>query len=888
MFYEQVCSHRLVPLLGEPAVGVPIKKRPVLLSDRSVASSMPLSMKPPSPVKDMPVSATGAGCRKESFLNIAKSDTNVITNGKGITDTQIQDHASMSFTTLSMTSGHEGLFNASSKIPSAEFPPAVESQHQNFLALDLQLPSRQNGKDSNYGSIVKEEKVDQALSALSSAEAHNNVQVASEINASSYSNSSDGRLPNLDLNVSLDPTDSLEGLPTMHESRSGLFHNGTIQRQNTQVAPAAPISTTTNGVGRNIGKTVNMSNSFGLSHKCGPADVTLDLQLKPPTRPELGINWKGLVPAPELSLSLFGKPMDERKSLGSPNALFDSGTVGSSKKSSEETASTSGSDKVLVEKIVTPGPCNANPQDIISATVSGIDQMTSHNLVKKEPEETPQQHILKGAEKAHLLERQSVGSVSNCAESEMTGSPPQVPSRTGFDLNSEIPNNSIHDGLDVATENVPIPPESLPDITQAKTMSAVPEVEINVKQEESNNPVVAPVSGHSASLMEVKSLPSQRTVASRAVGLSSSQPSISTVCKPPARHVPAHAEMTQKPCAANEACGAWQGSSNPRAKSLLPNSRDNATIDGMSQGSAEMDCSDDEGNTASRFPTTNKPHGESLGNGPTTKEDNNNANLRKELKKEQDCDMREDCSSVTNKVNTQGVDIDKCINTRASVVSHAGEQVHRNEVLFSEKSKDKPSLNSDRNSPPTKTDNTTDDVKAATGSGSTDLQRSPALQKPVAPKLQPARQSPKTSDMCLEKDRSSDIKSEMSLHGKQAAGCNENHVKIAAVKMEHQTENEECIRHSDVQRQDSVLDKDSEVDGASSSQPHSECTKGKSAFEKSEHDKFKADLSKTSPLQNERDGQLIGSHWRDLGHAYVNRYDSCHLFTLCDTAVIMA
>jgi len=110
---EEVCSHQLVPRLGEPAVGVPIKKRPVLLSDRSVASSMPLSIKPPSPALEMPVSASGAACRNESFFNISKSDTNAITKGKGITDTQIQEHANRSFTTLLVTNGHRGLFNAS-------------------------------------------------------------------------------------------------------------------------------------------------------------------------------------------------------------------------------------------------------------------------------------------------------------------------------------------------------------------------------------------------------------------------------------------------------------------------------------------------------------------------------------------------------------------------------------------------------------------------------------------------------------------------------------------------------------------------------------------------------------------------------------------------------
>ncbi|CAN6313197.1 unnamed protein product [Urochloa humidicola] len=878
---EEVCSHRLVPRLDEPAVGVPIKKRPVLLSDRSVASSMPLSIRPPSPAKEVPASTTGAGCGNESFFNIGKSDTNMITRGKGITDTQIQDHAHKSFTTLSMTNGQGGLFNAVPSVESAarRFPPANESQRQNFLALDLQLRSRQNVEDSNHGSVVKEEKVDQGLSVLSSAKPHNDVQVASEINAA-YANSRDGRLPNLDLNAPLDPADSLEGLTTMHESGSGLYHHRTIQCQKAQANPVGSVSTVS-PAGRNIGISLNMSNSYGLSHKCGPADVTLDLQLKPPARPELGINWKGLVPAPELSLSLFGKPMDEPKSLSSPNTLFDSETAESSKKGSEESAATPVSDKVLVEKTVSLGPCNANPQDTTSASVSGIDQMASHNLVKKEPEQTSRQHILLGAEKAHLFERQSVGLVGNCAESEKTGSPPQVPSKTGFDLNYDIfPNNGVHDGLDVATDNVPIRDESLPDIAHAKNMPAVPKVDIIVKREEStsaaSSPVVATVSGHYASLIEAKSFPSQSIVANPSVALcdSSSQPSVSTVRKPPASRVPAHGDTRRRPCVANEACDALQDSSNPTAKSLLLNSRDNATIDGMSQGSAEMDCSDDEDNTVSRFPTANKPYSEPLGNDTTAEEDgiNINANnLCKGLKKEQDSDMHQDCSSVTNKVNMEAIDGDKCIKTRVSVVTHAGEQGHRNEVFVSEKSKDKQSLNSDKNSPMTKTDNTIDNAKTATGSGSTDLKRSSALQKSTYTKLQPTKQSPKTLDSCLAKARSPDILSEMSPHGKQAASCNENYAKIAAVKIEHQTENEEVARHSDLLQRDSVRGEDSEVEGASSSHPHSHCTKEKSAFEKSEHDKSKPDSCKSSPLQNERDGQLVGSHWRDLGHAYVNR-----------------
>jgi hypothetical protein len=841
----------------------------------------------------MPVTAPGTGRREEPFFNIANLDTSVITKGKEIPDTQIQDHANTSLTALSMTNGNGMLFNGSSEVPSIAdsatrtSAPVAELQRPNFLALDLQLPSRQSGKNNNYGSLVKKEKLDQSLS-----EHHNNVPIANEINASG--NSIVGRLPNLDLNILPDPADSLESLPKMHESGSGLYHHRTIQHQKAQVTPAAAISTINSGISLNIGSTLNMSNSYGLSHKSGPADVTLDLQLKPPARPELGINWKGLAPAPELSLSLFGKPMDEPKSLSTPNALFDSGTAGSSKKVSEEAAATLVSDKTPVEKNVTPVPCNVNPQNTTSATVSGIDQLPSNNLVKKEPEEISQQHILDGAEKVNLSERQSVGLVISCAESEKTDGAPQGPRKTGFDLNSDIStNNSIHNGPDVAAVSVPIPAESLPDTSHAKTMPAGPEVDKCVKHEESasatpNLPVVETGSGHTTLLMEAKSLPSQSNVASPSVRLceSSSQPTVSTVCKPPASHIHAHEDTRQRSCDANESSGALPSSSTPTVEPLPFNSVENAIVDGMSQGSAEMDCSDDDGNAFSRIPTTNKPHGEPLGNGPPiSKDDINSNNLSKELKKEHDSDMHQDCSSMKNKVNIDPIEGDKCIKTKVGVVSHAGQQGLRNEVFVSENSKGKQSLNSDKNTPVNNIGNSIHDAKTATGSSTAHLQKSTALPKSASPKLQPTKQSPKTLDSCLEKTRRPDIKSELSPNGMQAGSCSENHAKIAALKREHQTKSEEVNKHSDLHPRDSVLGEDSELDGASSSQQHSEYGK-KSASEKSEHDKSKPDSCNTS-LQNEKDGQHVGANWREMGHVYVNRYVSCHLFPLWDTTVIM-
>lgn len=69
----------------------------------------------------------------------------------------------------------------------------------------------------------------------------------------------------------------------------------------------APFSSVSSQLSLNIDNTLKPSNAYQLSNKSGAADVTLDLQLKPPTRPELGISWKGLAPDPELSLSLFVK-----------------------------------------------------------------------------------------------------------------------------------------------------------------------------------------------------------------------------------------------------------------------------------------------------------------------------------------------------------------------------------------------------------------------------------------------------------------------------------------------------------------------------------------------------------------------------------------------------
>lgn len=892
---EEVCGHPR--RLGVPAVGVPIKKRPVFLSDKSVPSGLVLPMKPSSTATGISVSAAGAGCSKEPFLNRSKSD---------VPHQSVSPFASekngvlLNFSSVNPSCGESGRGRS--------VAPIVKSQSEKFLTLDLQLTSRENSKINN-SPPVKKEKVDQVISIFPSARPPKDIQTT--LSMESPTNSSLGKLSNLDLNVSLDPVDHLEGLPAMQTSSNGLYHR-TFQHQKAQVPLVAPISTTSSRLSLNIDSTVNLSSTCQFSCKSGEDDVTLDLQLKPPTRPVLGISWKGLAPAPELSLSLFGNHTDEPKDPSEPDAIFKPEPVERAKKMSGEVA-TPGSDKSPAEKILKPVPCNANPRMTLpSTTVPGNVNLMPSTLVKKEPEEPSRQNIQKNAEKAPLFEQQTVGLVSNRAEFEKTGDINQVLGEASFDLNSEIlRNNSIHNGLEVVTDNVPAQTNMSCDVVCTENMPGVSDVEKFIKQEEitadTPSPVIATASGQPA-LSIAKSLllegnvgrpavgscesPGQPTIIAPAVGSceSARQPTIhtsepaccnpveaSTDCEPTVSHVHARENMTYKSCGA-KVCDISRSSSKPLAKSLVLNCLDRASFDVMSQGSASMDCSDDGDNVVSQLPITSNPHVELLGNSQNTEANN----LSTEHRKEDDIDMHHDCSSVKNKVHMQGIDNVKHVNTKDVIATLSGEEEHESEVSVNEKSKDKQLLASDKSSPPNNTDVAMQDVKIATVASSADLKMSSALGTSASTEIVSTGQSNNTFDNCAGKSRIPMIKSERSQSpdGKQAANCSEGNAKVAAVavKSEHGTENEEIARTSNLHPSDSILAEDSHLDGASSSQPHSECTKSKSACEGSEHEKSKPDSCMTSSVQNEKDGQVNVSHWREVANACVNRNERWERF----------
>lgn len=867
---EEVCTHPLGLRMGEPVAGVPIKKRPVLLSDKSVPSGMPLSM-------GMSISAAGTGSSNEPFMSRSKSDI---------------PHRSF---TSSAAEQQGVLLNGSSETPSCGGSvaptPIAKSQSLKFLTLDLQLASRQNVK-INSSSPVKKEKVDQGFSIFPSAGPSKDVQTTSGME--SPSNSSLGKLSNLDLNVSLHPADQPEALPTMLAGHN-VVHHRTSQHQKAQAPLVAAFSTTSSRLSMNIGSTLNLSNAYersNSSNNSGTADVTLDLQLKPPTRPELGISWKGLAPDPELSLSLSGNHTP--KGLNIPDAIFTSEPDGVAKIISGEVA-TPCSDKSLVEKILKPVPCNANPDTTMPSTVSGNTEVMSSNLVKKEPEEAPRQHIQNNIEMAPPFVQQSVGQVSNCAEIEKTCNTNPVCGKAGFDLNSEnFPNNSIRIGVEAMNDSVPVQADKLSDVVCSENMPAISDVGKFIKHEEVTtdipSPVIAIISGHSVSSI-AKPFLSEGNIASPAVRLcelvtqptiyasepAGSNPVKSSNSSKPTVSLHSRENVTRKPCDTKEACDVSRSSSNPTAESLAFKSLLRPVLDGMSQGSASMDCSDDVDNAVSQLPTTSNPHAESLVNSKITEANNLNTELRKE-----DSDMHHDCSSVTNKFHIQGLDDVKRANSKDVIATHSGEE-HESEVSVNGKYKVKQLLTSEKNSPLNNTDVAMQDANVATCAISADLRRSPSLRTSGSPKTDSTGPSHKKFDNTAEKSRMPVIKSERSQSpdGKQTANCSEGNEKIVVVKSELGTENEDIARASasNLQPSDSVLaEEDSHLDGASTSQPHDGSTKVKSASEGSEHEKSKPDSSMTSSVQNEKDGQVNGSHWRDVANAYVNRNERWERF----------
>lgn len=410
--------------------------------------------------------------------------------------------------------------------------------------------------------------------------------------------------------------------------------------------------------------------------------------------------------------------------------------------------------------------------------------MASGCLVKKEPEEQSQRHVQNDVEKEQPLESQSVGLANNRAEIEKPGGAHQVPGKAALDLNSGIFPN-------VATANVPLSTERLRDAIRTEAMHADHEVKKSIKCEETTaaipSPATASVSSRCSPLMATKQLPLGDRDASRAgLRVSASQPSLPTepaCCNPDEANVDCKPTMSHVNSRnAVEVCGSLQSSLNPIPEPSISNSRNRFGFDGMSQGSAEMDCSEDDDNIVSHLSTTNKPHGGTLGNNQTSGSMGSGRNLQKE----HDSNTHQNCSFVTNKIDMQGISDDKRINVKDGVFPHSCQNSHQSGNVVNEESKNKQLLGSDKNTPMNNNDSTIR-VKTITGSSTADTRRLSSLETSTSPKIESIMEPYKESGSCLEKSTTPKIKSKgcQSPLGKQVANCSEDHAENAAVKIEH-------------------------------------------------------------------------------------------------------
>ncbi|KAG8063807.1 hypothetical protein GUJ93_ZPchr0003g18465 [Zizania palustris] len=678
-------------------------------------------------------------------------------------------------------------------------------------------------------SVLKEEEVDQGFRGFPSADSHKDTRATGELKSTSF-DSSFGKLPNLDLNVPLDPLDPAESLPVIHDCGSRVYQE-TVQHQKAHVALGAPVSTVCAGLRQNIDSTLNLSKTYGLSNMRRATDVTLDLQLKPPTRPEIGINWKELAPVPELTLSLSGNKHVDESENNAPSVAVRSEPAGSDRMITREVGMQR-RDKSPVEKSVRLAPCNENPHKTMPSTVAGMENMASGHLVKKEPEEQSQRPT--NVENAQLLELQGVGLANNRAEVGKTDIV-QVPGKSDLDLNSVIIPN-------VATAKVTLPTERLCNAINTETMHADPEVKRPIKCEETTtvtpSPAFSSISGCSP-LVATEPLPLNGCNASPTIRLcsSASQPTLPTEptgCNPDEASVDCKPTISQVHSRdAIEASGPLLSSTN-HAESLVSSCQNRAAVDGMSQGSAEMDCSeDDDDNIVSRLPNTNKPHGGIVGNNQIFDDGMGANNVGINVPTGYNSGTHQDCSFVTNKVVVQGVRDDEHIDVKDGTSSHSYQDRHQNGDVFNQESENKQLLILNKNSAVNNNDNIMP-VKTVTGSSSADLRRLSSSGTSASPKMESTVESHTESGSCLEKGKNHKLKLKgcQSPLGKPATNSSEDHGNNASVKSEHQTGSEEIARVFELHPRDSVMAEDSNLDGASSSQPHNDCGMVKAASER--------------------------------------------------------
>ncbi|RWV95813.1 hypothetical protein GW17_00041522 [Ensete ventricosum] len=245
-----------------------------------------------------------------------------------------------------------------------------------------QLTSSLDAKN-NIHNLVNQVRADTCSSDLPLAPQ----RTFSETNAKVCAANSVSRL-NLDLNIPVDVWDGTVNGSVIECSMHKVLNDSDKCQEKLEACSKQTIPLRINGTDVMPAKSISgrchydqrSSNLRMPADKHKSADLGLDLQLKPPCRPELCINWSAV--APELSLSLRGNVSNSSKNV-KPEPY-----IGNSDKDSMNCHM--GKPKIVGLGHVKPEPSNQDYQDeTAKKTFSSDQKQEARSLVKMEPPKDP-------------------------------------------------------------------------------------------------------------------------------------------------------------------------------------------------------------------------------------------------------------------------------------------------------------------------------------------------------------------------------------------------------------------------------------------------------------------------------------------------------------------
>ncbi|XP_008793916.2 uncharacterized protein LOC103710077 isoform X1 [Phoenix dactylifera] len=466
-----------------------------------------------------------------------------------------------------------------------KFASSDKSAFQRVASMSgWQLASSRDGKDDGDGS-VKQDKVDHLSYDLPLDGRHtiynNYSNFSSRVDpVHHYVNRS-----NWDLNVPMDTWDSSASVSVMVQDGHDSSTSGGIPKQK---LVARSVQMTPGESSNMLQKSNNLRlGNFSMSSDDhNGAEVGLDLQLKPPSRPELCINWGAMAP-PDLSLSLAGTTTDISSKAVKPEPY--------------EEVSPNGTRKVEMVSLksvdfrhVKSEPCDGSSQDKDAELAgsgergkdaelagSGENKSARAGMVKSEPPEEPSQEFLKRLTgQSPDMESDNHRLMLHFAEGR-----PHTSETKAMDLNSEAVsvNDELHDGSKMpASAEIPAS-ESVGATAGLVPEAVIPDCTKNDHRELHNSTCLFQDEGNDIKISDLAS----KSQISEGKGLNS----VSETCEV-----------------------AGQASNSLTEPVVSDGVKGRAVFDGMSEGSAEMDFSDDDNIVSSNLVAMDEHQVDSYGN----------------------------------------------------------------------------------------------------------------------------------------------------------------------------------------------------------------------------------------------------------------------------------